>query len=117
MIQNIQFPTELKPIQVAGGRRIPDRQAVVRQDTGEVLGIVGPNYQMIRHIDVVDQFQRIDKLELKEVHSCRRGAIMFAKFDFKGNNNNNVRRWHNSCKLRVYLGADHFNMNFMNWFP
>ena len=85
MIQNIQFPTELKPIQVAGGRRIPDRQAVVRQDTGEVLGIVGPNYQMIRHIDVVDQFQRIDKLELKEVHSCRRGAIMFAKFDFKGN--------------------------------
>jgi len=85
MLNKITFDTEMKPIQVCGGRKIADRKAVVRTDTGAVLGIVGNNYKPIPHLNVVEQFNKMDMLELTQVDSCREGAIMFAHYNIKQN--------------------------------
>ena len=83
MKELVDFQTELRAIQVCGGRKIPDRKAVVRQDTNEVLGIVGNNYRIVPHQDVIGIFEKVPDLTLKRVDSCQRGAIMFAHFDIR----------------------------------
>jgi len=82
---NINFETEMRPIQVCGGRKIPDRKAIVRQDTGDVLGIVGKDYVPVPHEAVVDAFKRTDILEYQSAQSVRNGQIMFTKFKLRDN--------------------------------
>jgi hypothetical protein len=76
------FSTELRPIQVAGGRRIPNRKAVIRTDTGTVLGIVGDNYEIVPHAQVVNTFDKVSFLRRQKVDVCRDGAILFAQYEF-----------------------------------
>jgi len=82
MKQLWEFETELKPIQICGGKRIPKRKAVVRSDTGAVLGIVGENYEGVPHSRVIDTFNGLEFLKRRNVDVCRDGAILFAQYDF-----------------------------------
>lgn len=77
----IDFEVELRNIQVTGGKKIPDRRAVVRKDNGLVLGIVGNSYRPIHHKKVLEAFETVPFLKRNQVSICRDGAIMFAQFD------------------------------------
>jgi len=79
---NYKFDVELKSLQVCGGKRVPDRKAVVRKDNGAVLGIVGNNYKIVPHEQVINTFDNLSYLKPRGVNVCREGAILFAQYDF-----------------------------------
>src|SRR5579863_8351360 len=45
----LDYLAELKEIETADGDRIPQRKAVVRSDTGDVLGVVGNSYVPVQN--------------------------------------------------------------------
>ena len=75
------FPTELKSIMLVGGKKIPDRKAVVRTDTGAVLGLVGNDYKIVPHKRVVETFENLDSLKRVRMDVCQNGAVLIARYD------------------------------------
>ena len=56
-------------------------KAVVRHDTGQIIGVVGKNYRLITHADVLNRVKKaIPDLENERITTCRNGAVMFAKY-------------------------------------
>lgn len=45
----LNFCTELKPLQTADGLPVPQRQAVIRSDSGGLLGVVGRSYVPVQN--------------------------------------------------------------------
>lgn len=86
---NYQFPVERQPLVTTAGIELPDRSAIVRTDTGAVLGVVGSNYKMLTHAQALDPI--LDHLDSKGVKTFRRialtdgGAKMFANIYFPAN--------------------------------
>lgn len=88
------FPVAEKKVIVEGGKIIPDKKAIVRTDTNEVLGIVSNQYRLVRHEEVLNSVNRVfDDLSLKESkkYFCARGAIMFSRFFGNGKYSKEVK--------------------------
>ena len=80
----VQLPeiTE-KKIQTIDGIEIKDKKAIVRIDTGAVLGVVGDNYRIVRHQEVINSVSSILGdlgLEEKTRTICKQGSVLFSKF-------------------------------------
>jgi phage/plasmid-like protein (TIGR03299 family) len=52
----LDFTVSLKPLQVAGGKRITTHKAVVADDNHDVLGVVGNKYRVIQYRDGLGEF-------------------------------------------------------------
>ncbi len=86
------FPVSLEPVFHRSGESpnpIPNRRAVVRQDTGKAIAVVSDRYQLVPHqriLDVVDQ--ALKPLDIgpspRGVYIDRAGARMRALFKFPG---------------------------------
>ena len=55
----LEWAVEKKPIQVCGGKKIPDMYATVRNDDQSVLGIVGDAYNVLQNADAFSFFDTI----------------------------------------------------------
>jgi hypothetical protein len=69
---------------------LQDWKAIVREDTGVCIGIVGKNYKVVQNDDLMKHFEKITKklkirYEIEKVHEIRNGAktIIKLKFDIK----------------------------------
>ena len=84
------FPVALAPLQYSAGTAlapVPHRLAVVREDTGAVLGVVSDRYTLVPHQRILDLVQEaIAPLDLEPVprgvYVDRQGARMRAIFKF-----------------------------------
>lgn len=81
--KDYNFPIRTEPLS-AGKIQIPDKMAVIREDTNEPLGIVSKHYGLLEHKAVVDSFRDIlkehkveEKIELQ-----KNGARLFATYTF-----------------------------------
>src|SRR5438046_2382619 len=55
----LDFQVEKRPIQVAGGKTIPNFFANVRTDTKDVLGVVSKDYQIVQNHEAFEFFDQI----------------------------------------------------------
>jgi len=84
--EKYQFPVMESKILTEGGVEVPNRRAIVRGDTNEVVGTVGSNYKVLSHSDALDPI--IDRLKEKGQRTFKRillannGAKMFASIYF-----------------------------------
>ena len=70
-------------IKTVSGKEVSGKKAIVRVDTGEVLGVVSDKYKLVRHQELLNSMEQVIK-ELSlwpelSVSLCKRGALMFAK--------------------------------------
>ncbi|OGS19949.1 MAG: hypothetical protein A2252_01500 [Elusimicrobia bacterium RIFOXYA2_FULL_39_19] len=63
-----------------------NRKAIVRQDTGEVLGVVSDNYKLIRHVEAVsyveENLNRIGNWKVHKERTSKNGAHLFIEYVF-----------------------------------
>src|SRR5690554_5132803 len=64
----LNWKVEKRPIYLSGEEEIPNRFATVREDTGEVLGIVGKQYEVVQN---KEGFQFVDDCLGKDVKYVR----------------------------------------------
>lgn len=77
------FPIRTESL-FAGKIQIPDKMAVIREDTNEPLGIVSNHYGLLEHKEVVNSFREIlqgQKVEEK-IELQKNGARLFATYTF-----------------------------------
>jgi hypothetical protein len=85
-MNNYNFPVELQPIMTLnptqGTDVIKGKLAVVRQDSGETLGIVSNKYGLLKHETVIDNFRKVlDNIKYQEkIEIVKNGAYMFATY-------------------------------------
>lgn len=81
---NYDFPVEMTPIS-AGGIDIPDRFAIIRQDTKTPLGVVSDKYSIITHSDVIKGMRdALDSRKFDEsVELTKDGAQLFATYTLR----------------------------------
>ena len=77
------FGVGLRELKLDDGLDVKKYKAVVREDNGKVLGIVGNNYKIVPHTQVLDAFNAVTMLEPKRVEVCKDGGVMFARYDIK----------------------------------
>lgn len=56
---NYSFPVEIQDAYTPSGKKIRNKRAVVRTDTGDALAIVSPGYSLLPHDDVIAPFQSV----------------------------------------------------------
>jgi len=84
------FPVSLEPVfyrRNGAHVRVPDRRAVVRQDTGQPLAVVSDRYTLVPHSRILDVVEDVvDRLDVgtvpRGIHLDRKGARMRALFKF-----------------------------------
>ena len=84
------FEVVLEPVaagSVSGWERIPNRQAVVRQDTGKTIAVVSNRYTLVPHTRILDVIERaIEPLDVgpvpRGIYVDRNGARMRALYKF-----------------------------------
>lgn len=83
------FEVEKKAVQVCGGQKIPNINAIIRKDTGQVLSTVSNRYQLFTHNEVVESFESALDISGNEFKNRRvdtflpsNGAKMFRKYTF-----------------------------------
>ena len=81
-----EFDVEKQPMFLATGEQVQGREAVVRTDTHETLGVVSKNYKIVPHTKIIDTFNLTGLLTQRKVDVCKGGAVMLASFDFQKNN-------------------------------
>jgi len=81
------YPVE-KEIQVVAGNKIVNRKAIVRSDNENFLGLVGQNYAVVDHNDLLQTLDSIDLLQRREMSLHRGGASMMCLYDLKDNGHN-----------------------------
>lgn len=77
--EHYNFPVEFQPIQTTDSLAIvPNRQAVVRSDTGAPIGVVSKKYALVTHENVVDTFREAFKGQKREekIRTTHNGARM-----------------------------------------
>lgn len=82
------FKVREEKLRTESGNVIEGRKAIVREDTGDVLGLVSDKYKLVRHEEVLRSiYQVVPGLNLKESSRslCKNGAVMFTKFFMEGN--------------------------------
>ena len=78
------FPIVLSPIK-AGSIIIPNKSAVIREDTNQPIGIVSNKYGLLKHKDVIDSFREALKGKKfdERIDVVKNGAQMLATYSFK----------------------------------
>lgn len=78
------FPVTLQPIFLSNGKPIEKRQAVVRTDTMDTLGIVSDDYGLVKHSSVIDSFREAGrKFKVEEkISLAKNGAYLFYQMQF-----------------------------------
>ena len=76
------FAVAEKELKTAEGVIIPNHKAIVREDTGNILSVMGKDYALVRHSDVIDQFEKAlpSEIQNRQVTLCKGGAVLFAKY-------------------------------------
>lgn len=76
------FGVSLQPIYLDSSKEIVGRKAVVRDDTGQVLGILSQNYTLLKHADVIDAFRKaLESYSFEErIQVAKDGAHLFATY-------------------------------------
>ena len=90
--RDYDFPVELKPIFALreghiSGISIEGRRAVVRMDTNKVIGIVSDKYQLLRHGEVIESFNKaFEGMDFVSNFVIKNnGSRMFARYSFPNN--------------------------------
>lgn len=88
MKNTYDFPVALKPVYLGNEQgnydQIPNKQAVVRTDTMDTLGIVSTEYGLVKHSSVVDSFREAGKKYhvSEKVGLTNNGAQLFYQMTF-----------------------------------
>jgi hypothetical protein len=85
MNRAFEFPVKREQVYLKDGSLVP-REAILRADTREVLGVVSPGYRMIEHKDAVESAEQIlnqiGKWDRTSVETTKKGARLFVKYAF-----------------------------------
>ena len=84
-MDNYKFPIVEEPIFRQNGEQIPKRKAIIRTDTSQTIAIVSNNYKLVPHSNVVDMFNGVPDMELKQVSVGHCGASLIGRYDFLPN--------------------------------
>jgi len=78
-MDRISFPVVQKRLQTEDGLKAPVK-AIIRTDSNVILGVVGLDYKMVPHKEVVEGIEKYipTTLENRRFTLCRDGAILFA---------------------------------------
>ena len=81
-LSKIDFPVEEKRLQTAEGILAPAK-GILRSDTQAVLGVVGLDYKVIRHKEVLENIEKNipTRLQNRNLTVCRGGGVMFSYYD------------------------------------
>jgi len=77
------FNVEEEKIITESGKSVVGKKAIVRQDTGEILGVVSDKYKLVKHQELLNAMHSVIEglgVEDQQLHLCKRGAVMFLKF-------------------------------------
>lgn len=79
---NYAFPVTLVPLKTPQGITVPSR-AVYRYDLKKVIGIVGPDYKIIKHEDVLSQIEENLPIIIstRKIELNKGGAYLFANYE------------------------------------
>jgi hypothetical protein len=80
---NIDFPVAEKMLVTTDGTEVPSHKVIVRTDTNTPLGVVGKDYALVKHSNVLRAMETKipTELRLRSLTLCKNGAIMFAKYE------------------------------------
>lgn len=82
--KEIDFKVERKELFTECGIKVL-RQALVRADTREVLGVVSPDYKVVTHKEALDKtlsvVEQFEDLRFHSLQTTKGGARMYAKFE------------------------------------
>ncbi len=81
-LSKIEFEVQEKRLQTAEGVMAPAK-GILRTDTQKVLGVVGLDYKLIHHKDVVEGIEKNVPTHLsnRRLTVCREGSVMFSYYD------------------------------------
>jgi len=81
-MQDVNFEVVEKKLKTVDGIDVPHK-AIVRADNNMVLGVMGEDYKLVKHSDVLDQIESKipTTLQNRRINICKSGAIMFAKYE------------------------------------
>lgn len=77
------FEVQEERLRTVSGRDVFGKKAIIRIDTGDVLGVVSDKYKLVKHQEVLNSMNPVIKelgVEQPSVNFCKRGAVMFQKF-------------------------------------
>lgn len=72
-LARLGYEVELQPIFLKDGTQVPDRQASVRKDNNNVLGVVGNRYTVMQNVDAFNFFDNVVAEKLAMYHTA--GAL------------------------------------------
>jgi len=77
-----EFPVTEQELKTTDGLSVPNK-AIVRTDTNRVLGVLGKDYRLVRHKDVLNDMEKAIPTEMtnRKITLCKSGAVMFAKYE------------------------------------
>lgn len=92
----IGFPVKKVKLMTEGGKEVPGRRAIIREDTGGVLGVVSDRYQLVPHGDVFKAASQVSKefglgTEPDRVSVCKGGSVVFGRFFSQANGHVQVK--------------------------
>ena len=79
-LAGLDWNVTLKDLVIKENQKAVTHRAVVREDTGATLGIVGPNWQPLQNIDsfkFFDQFIEAGQVELETAGALREGGVVW----------------------------------------
>jgi len=81
-LSRVEFEVQEKRLQTADGVLAPAK-GILRADNNTVLGVVGLDYKLIKHKDVVEgiELNVPTQLQNRRLTVCRGGAVMFSYYD------------------------------------
>ena len=81
-LSKIEFEVSEKRLQTAEAVLAPAK-GILRTDNSTVLGVVGLDYKLIHHKDVVEGIEKNvpTQLQNRRISVCRGGAVMFSYYD------------------------------------
>ena len=81
-LSKIDFEVQEKRLQTAESVLAPAK-GILRVDTQKVLGVVGLDYKLIHHKDVIDGIEKNVPTQLtnRRLTVCREGGVMFSYYD------------------------------------
>lgn len=99
-VEPYDFPVFETEVRTDSGLIVPDKRAIVRGDTDEVIGLVGSTYKTLTHADALEPIlEALDKTGAKvrkQVRLTQNGARMYARLfmeDMEHRFGDNERLW------------------------
>lgn len=88
------FPVAIQPIYTQKQTQCPNHRAVVRTDTGRVLGVVGSKYNLVKNTDLLNQLEESLPVAVgnRQINLADNGAIMFVNYTSPKIDNVEVRK-------------------------